>query len=227
MRETATALSPRGRVTTPPERVWYAAYGSNMSLSRLGYYLSGGRPPGAVRTYPGCRDPRPPRVTRPLRLPGQTYFALESPVWGGGTAFLDPYTDGHSVLAAHLLTLEQFHDIAAQEMLREPGTDLDPTTALTTGRDTVGPGRYETLVCPGWLEGAPVLTFTSPWRQDEVDTTAPAPAYLRQLLVGLVESQGWTPDRAAHHLATRPGAAGHWTAPRIRELLEVEPVEGG
>ena len=41
--------------------VWYVAYGSNMSAARFGCYISGGRPPGARRTYLGCRDQSPPR----------------------------------------------------------------------------------------------------------------------------------------------------------------------
>ncbi|TBO55765.1 histone deacetylase, partial [Streptomyces kasugaensis] len=37
-------------------QVWYTSYGSNMYLERLACYLVGGRPPGAARGYPGCRD---------------------------------------------------------------------------------------------------------------------------------------------------------------------------
>ncbi|MGW8332136.1 hypothetical protein ACWGLE_30040, partial [Streptomyces sp. NPDC055897] len=36
--------------------VWYASYGSNMHLDRLAHYIEGGRPAGAARSYPGCRD---------------------------------------------------------------------------------------------------------------------------------------------------------------------------
>ncbi|MEO7752218.1 MAG: histone deacetylase, partial [Terracoccus sp.] len=72
------------------EHVWYAAYGSNLSRSRFVHYLSGGRPPGASRTYAGARDPRDPLGDVPLTLDGQVYFAWESPTWGGGIAFYDP-----------------------------------------------------------------------------------------------------------------------------------------
>ncbi len=30
------------------EQVWYAAYGSNLSRERFGFYLSGGQPPERV-----------------------------------------------------------------------------------------------------------------------------------------------------------------------------------
>lgn len=86
------ADGPRG--PGPGARVWYAAYASNMCLDRFTCYLAGGRPPGAARTYPGCRDARPPERAVPLLLPGQLYFALESAVWTGGCGFYDPLEPG-------------------------------------------------------------------------------------------------------------------------------------
>ncbi|RKN42994.1 histone deacetylase [Streptomyces hoynatensis] len=191
-----------------------------MHLDRLDCYLRGGTPPGGARRHPGCRDPRPPSRSVPVTLPGVLYFATESPVWGGGRAFYDPDVPGGTVPAhAHLLTLGQFSDIAAQEMGRAPGRDLDLTEALRAGRAALGRGRYETLVCLGEREGHPVFTFTAPWRSDQVGLVAPAAAYLRHLGTGLIAAHGWTPARAAAYLATRPGARGHWTHDRIETLL--------
>jgi len=154
-------------------------------------------------------------------LPGELYFALESPVWTGGVAFYDPGGPGRTAARAHLVTAQQFSDIAAQEMHREPGEgpDLDLAEVLASGRAQMGPGRYETLVCPGLLDEHPVLTFTAPWRRDGVDGNPPAPGYLRQLASGLAESHGWPDDRIAAYLATRPGAAGHWSAGAVAALL--------
>jgi hypothetical protein len=70
--------------------LWYAAYGSNLARDRFENYLSGGRPVGATRHYPGARDSSPPIDDRPLLLPGRLFFAWESPTWGGGIAFYDP-----------------------------------------------------------------------------------------------------------------------------------------
>lgn len=152
---------PLGTTDGAPDRVWYTAYGSNLHRDRLTCYLAGGRPPGARRSYPGCRDHSPPLATVPVLLPGQLYFALESKTWTGGMAFYDPFDEGELPARAYLLTAEQFADIAAQEMYRAPGTDLDLTGVLRTGRAQLGPGRYETLVCPGQLDGHPMLTFTA------------------------------------------------------------------
>ncbi|MCX5390312.1 histone deacetylase [Streptomyces sp. NBC_00094] len=208
-------------------RVWYAAYGTNTRAERLGYYLAGGRPPGAAREFPGCRDPRAPERSVALVLPGRVYFATESPVWGGGRAFYDPAADGTAWGVAHLLTVGQFSDIAAQEMYREPGDDLDPAEALATGRCSFGPGRYETLVCPGVLDdgdidGLPVLTFTAPWPMPEEGGAGglrpPSAAYLRQVAAGLYGAGAWRPAEVAAYLAGCPGAAGHWTPEAVAAL---------
>ena len=206
--------------TVAPPLVWYAAYGSNMYPDRLAVYLRGGTPPGGARRHPGCRDPRPPARSAPVTLPGLLYFATESLVWGGGRAFWDPDApEGEVPAHAYLLTLGQFSDIAAQEMGRAPGRDLDLTEALRTGRATLGPGRYETLVCVGEHEGRPMLSFTAPWRCDHVPPVAPAAAYLRHLGAGLIAAHGWPPARAAAYLAGRPGARGHWTSEQVEALL--------
>ncbi len=198
--------------------VWYVSYGSNMNAARLGCYLAGGTPSGGRLALPGCRDPAPPVRTRGCELPGGIYFATESLVWGGGRAFYDPGLPGTAAARAYLITAEQFSDVVAQEMYREPGEDLDLTAALETGRATLGPGRYETLVCAGELDGHPLLTFTAPWVWTDVELLAPSARYLRMLATGLREAHGWDPLRAGAYLAARPGAAGTWTAERIAAL---------
>ncbi|WP_326598359.1 histone deacetylase [Streptomyces sp. NBC_01803] len=220
-----------------------------MHLDRLNRYLRGGTPPGGLRAHPGCRDPRPPIRSAPVTLPGVLYFATESAVWTGGRAFLDtgvpevdtgvpgvpgvpgvdtgasgaPGAPGVAFAHAHLLTAGQFADIAAQEMGREPGVDLDLSRVLGAGRDRLGPGRYETLVLAGWRDGFPLLTFTAPWRRRDVPGNAPSAAYLRHLGAGLIAAHGWDAARAAAYLASRPGAAGHWSAASVETLLRGGP----
>lgn len=218
-------MPPPRREFTAPRQVWYAAFGSNMHLSRLSCYLRGGRPSGGLQAQPGCRDPRPPERALPVMLPGELYFALESPVWTGGSAFYDPAGQGRTAARAWLVTAGQFSDIAAQEMRREPGTDLDLHEVLTSGRDEIGPGRYETLVCAGLIDDRPVLTFTAPWGREDVRGNPPAAAYLEHLASGLAESHGWSYDRIAEYLATRAGAEGHWSSEDVAGLLESPPGE--
>lgn len=213
---------PPQREFTAPRQVWYAAFGSNMHLSRLDCYLSGGRPPGGRQAQPGCRDPRPPERALPVMLPGELYFAQESSVWTGGMAFYDPDGEGRTAARAWLVTAGQFSDFAAQEMHRQPGpdADLELREVLASGRDQVGQGRYETLVRAGVVDGIPVLTFTAPWRRASVPGNAPAAAYLRHLASGLAESHAWSGRRIAEYLATRPGAAGHWSTEAVAGLLQ-------
>ncbi|MFK0295761.1 histone deacetylase [Streptomyces sp. NPDC090442] len=199
--------------------VWYAAYGSNAHPERLAHYLTGGRPPGGLRDVPGCRDPRPPRRSTPLLLRGRLYFATESALWTGGRAFYDPDADGELPCHAYLLTLSQFSDVAAQEMYRDPTADLDLTPVLTHGRDRLGPGRYETLVCAGRLDGHPVLTFTAPWRSTDVPPNPPSAAYLRHIAAGIGAAHGWSPHRTAAYLAACPGVHPRWSAQDIAALL--------
>lgn len=215
----AHAVVPLGVGAGAPVRVWYASYGSNMHMDRLGAYLAGGRPPGATRTYPGCRDHRAPERSIAVELPGCLYFATESPVWTGGRGFHDPTAPGRTRARAHLVTVGQLSDIAAQEMYGTPGVDLDLEPVLRAGRHAVGAGRYETLICPGAVEGIPVLTFTAPWALADVEPVPPSAAYLRYLAGGLLESGPWRERDIADYLAACPGAAGHWTPARILELL--------
>ncbi|MFH9425160.1 histone deacetylase [Streptomyces sp. NPDC017529] len=180
--------------------VWYVSYGSNMHAARLRHYLAGGRPPGGARTCPGCRDPRPPVRSAPVVLPGCMYFALESRNWTGGVAFYDPDGPGEVWGRAHLVTAGQFSDIAAQEMHRAPSADLDLAAVLARGRVQLGPGRYETLVHPGSLDGLPLLTFTAPWSADEVAHSRPTDTYLAHLASGLREAGGWDDEQIAGYL---------------------------
>ncbi|MEV3873611.1 histone deacetylase [Streptomyces sp. NPDC049906] len=218
----ARTLSP-SRPAGPVERVWYASYGSNTDTERLRHYLVGGRPPGAARSCPGCRDPRPPERSVPVLLPGGLYFATESPLWTGGSAFYDPDAGGELWARAHLLGVQQFSDIAAQEMHRPPGTDLDLSTVLRDGRHPLGPGRYETLLCPGSLEGLPVLTFTASWHSGDVEVTAPTAGYLRHLARGLLATGVWDVPAVARYLSRAPGAAGRWTPREVAALLAEPP----
>ncbi len=192
-------------------RVWYVSYGSNMSEGRLACYLEGGCPPGGSRHNPGARDATPPARSIAVDLPGTTYFAGDSPQWGGGTAFYDHETPGETAARGYLVTTEQFADIAAQEMYRVPAGG-DPIEALLLdpldgGRHTVGPGHYETLVDVGAVDGLPLLTFTAPHGAGAVPHRAPSPAYLETLATGLRESRGWGERQVAAYLARIAPAA--------------------
>lgn len=188
--------------------VWYVSYGSNMSATRLTCYLEGGTPPGSTHANPGARDPRPPRHSVGVELPGSVYFAGQSRQWGGGIAFYDHATPGPSAARAYLVTAQQFADIAAQEMFRVPDPD-DPIEEIVLGgldpelegRHPVGPGHYETLVEVGEIAGAPMLTFTAPHGRDHVEHNEPSPGYLAMLAHGLREAHDWASAEIERYFA--------------------------
>jgi hypothetical protein len=193
-------MSARGSI----DRVdlWYAAYGSNMCGERFECYVAGGCPPGATRTYPGARD---------RTLP-------DSPTWGGGIAFYDPDAPGESIGVAYGLTLGQFSDVAAQEMHREPGADLDLAALWHTGSHLLGPGRYESLHVVGRLDDLPVVTFTA---STPPPLNPPVPAYVATMARGITETHGWGVDETVDYLLARPGIDGGWDVNRLRSLLAV------
>lgn len=199
--------------------IWYVAYGSNLDAERFGYYLRGGRPPAALRAVSGCRDATPPRDQRAVVVPGEVSFGWRSPTWGGGIAFYDAHADGEVLARGYLLTEQQFADVAAQEMHREPGEDLDLAHVLEHRRHTLGPGRYETLHLLGELDGTPMLTFTA----DDPGALEPHPPveeYLGHMARGLYDVHGLSRAEAAAYLAARPGAG------RLADdLISALPVE--
>ncbi|MCW2759627.1 MAG: hypothetical protein JWO46_3373 [Nocardioidaceae bacterium] len=210
---TARPVAP----TAVRSEVWYAGYGSNLDPGRFGYYLSGGRPPGARRPVPGARDGAPPRDVRATTLAGQMFFGWESPTWGGGISFLDPAADGEAYATAYLLSAGQLADVAAQEMHRDPADDLDLATVLAERRHELGPGRYETLVLVGEIDGLPVLTMTAA-DVEHLPRNAPSGAYLATVVRGLRDVHGLSDDAVTEHLLGREGAET-WAPDEVRRLV--------
>ncbi|MGH3336567.1 MAG: histone deacetylase [Nocardioides sp.] len=190
----------------PPPEVWYVSYGSNMCRERFRCYIEGGQPRGGAVEYVGARDDTLPSDDMAVELPGSLYFAGESPTWGGGVAFYDHDVHGPTPARAYRITVEQFADLAAQEMHRLPeeGDPLEEVIigGLETGRHEAGPGHYETLIEVGRHDGLPMLTFTSPHGLDSVPHTRPVPAYLAMLRRGLSEARGWGDDEIDAYFAS-------------------------
>ena len=158
-------------------------------------------------TIPGARDPSPPVDDRPLLLPGRIFFAGESATWGGGLAFYDADGEGTVYARAYRITAGQFSDLAAQEMRRDPGADLDLSEVLAQRRHAYGPGRYETLHLVGELDELPVVTFTAPVGHGLLPNP-PAPSYLATIGRGLRECHGLSAAEVAAYLdAARSGEA--------------------
>jgi hypothetical protein len=185
------------------EPVWYLAYGSNLHHERFSCYLAGGRPADAMRTYAGCRDTTLPRRWEPITVPGRLVFAGESAVWGGGVAVYDPDGPGEVAGRAYLLTHGQLSDVVAQETRQDPGTDRDLASGVAGGSSL-----YDAVVALPDVDGHPLFTLGT---RESVDPAPPAPAYLRRVVHGLVETHGWTPEQCADYLADAAGVTPTWT----------------
>ena len=148
-----------------PAKVWYASYGSNLYGDRFNCYIDGGSPNGGKTQYAGSRDKTAPEGSIPVALPGTVHYAGDSSVWSGGVAFLDETTPGRSLGRAYKISAEQFDDVVSQESNSSAppdGTKVDTLATIAHGR-SVGNGVYGTLVHVGDYQGAPVMTFTSPF----------------------------------------------------------------
>lgn len=197
--------------------VWYAGYGSNIDEGRFNRYLTGGRPPGAIRETPGARDSSAPRDQRAVVLPGRMFFGWESPTWGGGIAFLAADAEETAFARAYLLTLAQFSDVAAQEMHREPGEDLDLVDVLANRSHSFGPGRYETVHLVGELDEIPMLTITAD-STERVRLNAPSGRYLATLVRGLRATHALADADLADYLLGCRGMET-WAPDEVRRLV--------
>lgn len=202
-------------------QIWYVAYASNLAMARFRCYLSGGRPAGGSREYAGCRDRSDPARAQGVEVPGGLVFAEESRVWGGGMAFYDRGAEGVAACRAYLVTSEQFGDVAAQERRLPPGgefaEDLAGLLPDVESLVTIGPGRYETVVRLGELDGAPMFTIT---HHDvrSLRLAPPTAAYLRWITLGLHEAHGYDASRIARYLMAAPGVAAAWTEDEIEAI---------
>ncbi|MDX6325998.1 MAG: hypothetical protein QOK15_2352 [Nocardioidaceae bacterium] len=203
------------------QRIWYVAYGSNLSTARFRCYLSGGRPAGAARLYAGCRDPGDPTRIAAVPATGGLVFAGASRVWQGGMAFYDRSAPGVLAARAYLVTTEQFADVVAQELRQPPGGELARNLCdLLPGAGSVvtaGAGLYGTVVRLGELDGAPMFTITH-HDTDKLPSTAPTAAYLRWIAIGLRESHGYRDDQIVSYLVRARGISEVWTEEELLTL---------
>jgi hypothetical protein len=126
-------------------------------------------------------------------MPGRLVFGWHSPTWDGAIAFHDPSGAGEVLSTAYLITPQAFSDVIEQEMWRRPGADHDLAEVLGSGRQVLGPGRYETLHLVGELDGRPVVTFSAE-DLSGLQPGEPAPAYVATMARGLRRAHGLADD---------------------------------
>ena len=158
--------------------IWYAAYGSNLSESRFACYIRGGICEQNNRFYRGCSDKTMWTESRVQMMKGRMYFANHSGSWDGkGVAFYAPERQGTTVMRLYRITYGQLKDVQLQE-----GSSMS---------------WYGRMVCLGFENGLPVMTFTSGKLQEQ---NMPDDTYLNLIHDALVSECGISKREAAQYL---------------------------
>lgn len=200
------------------DRLWYAAYGSNLLRARFLLYLRGGSYAEGHREHVGARDRREPGDESPLlHGPWRLCFGFSSSRWGGGVAFLDPYNDRGASVRCWDITHEQFMDVAAQENGLLPGDlEINVDKVVADGQAKIGSSWYSRIVCLGKYKGRPLMTFTSP---DPPKPSTPGESYLSVMLEGFLEAETNQLGQHVDRLLRAEGVAPEWTREALLGLV--------
>ncbi len=196
-------------------KVWYAAYGSNLSRARFDCYLLGGCPDGASHVYPGSRDASVPADDVAADIDVELAFGGTSVTWGGGVAFIRDGTARRAKARLYLVTLEQFADVVAQENWLEPGSVLiEPGLPMPITLE--GEHMYRVVVPLGERGGIPVLTVSQP---ADTPPARPSLPYLRHIAHGLREAHDMTSREIVDYLHAATGVQGAFDANELRTAV--------
>ena len=144
--------------------VWYACYGSNLSMDRLMIYINGDQN-GKSGHKEGCSDKTKPLDAKPYIFPCPVYFAKHSKRWNGGVAFLDYEHTGKSYGKIYKLKMNQFRDVLKQEQ---------------------GDKSYDAIIYVGEYDGLPIFTFTASHKRDDLES--PSKEYRDVIKKGILET---------------------------------------
>ncbi|GAA4984885.1 hypothetical protein GCM10023205_63900 [Yinghuangia aomiensis] len=197
--------------------VHYASYGSNMDDRRFKPYVLGGPVPGTDIVERGSSDRTPIDLDRSqlVQVPGLLFTAGNSQRWEGkGVAFVD-LADGQgheTIMRTYPLSEQQFADVVTQELDAGEPLRVDIDRIVEQGAVQVSPGAYGTVFHLGNIDGEPLLTFTAPFRADEVVHNKPNAAYVNRIRDGLVNA-GLDADAAKAYVHATPGSKLGLTVP--------------
>lgn len=204
-------------------RLWYASYGSNLMENRFLCYIRGGKPPGALRTYAGCTDTTPPRRNESLMINAGLYFARQSKTWSaGGVGFIKPNADPQEKTFArsYLISAEQFTELVKQEIRWKGDFKINMEALVENGSIILNERSwYNKILFLGFLEGAPIVTFTNQhYLSRELNT--PDEKYLLMIINGLRETWNLSNTDIEYYLKNKPGIKGTDMEKNLRKLLE-------
>ena len=202
--------------------VWYASYGSNLSRERFLCYIRGGRPPGAERTYAGCRDQSLPLDARKVMINRKLYFAKNSTTWqNGGVAFVKDNLDHKekTLGCMYLITEEQFKDVIKQEIGQEENIEVDLKRIARKGEEVFkSEAWYGKILYLHKEDKIPVFTFT---HENEIEKKeSPSPCYLRTILAGIRETYPFMSQKELFdYCLAVPEIKNAYSKKRLKELF--------
>lgn len=206
---------------TEQKYLWYASYGSNLSIERFLCYVKGGIPEGSHFNYKGCDDKSDPLAIESIQIPHQMYFAKSSVTWnGGGVCFLNHLESlkYNTLGRMYLITVEQFLDVVKQENGGYNRPSIDFTKAVDQKKYTFENSTwYGTLLYLGEQNGYPIFTFTHSY--DITDYRQPSPAYLHTIIRGVREAYNKTDSEIADYLLEREGVFGYLGKEEIISII--------
>ncbi len=174
--------------------VWYACYGSNLSVARFRIYLEGGTRAAGSKVDPPCPAGAAIADSRPFMINRRLYFARSSPNWddGGAVAFVEvpPTEPAPTYGRLYLLSFEQLQHVVA----RENSTVVE---RINLGYDdlsraaTVSTGWYDHLLPLGTINGIPVVTLTAGSRPKDDAPLKRSNIYIATMCAGLAETYPW------------------------------------
>ena len=203
------------------ENIWYVSYGSNILEERFLCYIRGGKPKGIDKPYPGCRDKSFPLASEELYIPGELYFAKNSPTWKNkGVAFLSNCSQEKQTKAKmYLISKEQFLDVIKQENKADIEINIDFLEVEKNGSVIIeGIKWYNKVVLLGEKDGNLMLTFTHENDEFLKAINCPDETYLKIIMEGLVESFNCNEFDLLEYFADLNGIKNYFSKEKLIEL---------
>lgn len=201
--------------------IWYASYGSNLSMERFMCYIEGGKPKGSQKTNEGCRDKCPPKDNDKLMIRHELYFAKTSSSWAnGGVGFIstDSSEKEETFGRMYLITCEQFIDVLRQETDSKETLNVNFEDVIRKGSCVVKRDLwYGQQIYLGTRGGYPIFTFTN--EENLKPYSKPSSNYLTVISQGLKEAYSMNKEEVVGYFLSRNGIKDNYSSEELLTVL--------